>query len=248
MTFSEEIKRYTDEWGLVHPTTVHDSQNGVTYLGYSLALKALTGEMRYEDTVAHVLAIKAVSRRPGLVCRVPEARGWGYQNQIDDFIGAICGAKITGTTWSTGASIYAYGFENDLKVGPLRLKYFYNTDCPGTQLNSSGKKNWPAWLGRFPIFRVLVSWGVGFHRTWPERFIFAFDCLWSACFSKQIYDTPIMMLFLKLQAFGSPRLRKICTRILNLRKITYKKAFELYFGQSHPLTRYFPEKNPWGDV
>lgn len=141
--------------------------------------------------------------------------------------------------------IFIYGFDNKLEVGPLRFRYFFNTDRPGEQLNSSGRKNWPAWLGRFPIFRVLVSWGVGFNRTKLERLVFALDCLYVAHFAKQTDDTPLMMLFLKLQSFGSPRLRKLVAHILKLRNISFKKSFELYFGTNHPLFLFCPQ-NLWG--
>lgn len=245
MTFSEAIKEYTDTWGLVHPDQSHSSQNGLTYLAYSLALKSYLGElMRGKNRALFNVAIKTCSKRPGLVCRVPGPE-WGYQNSIDDAIGVICGSWLTLST--TGLDVLYFGMNHFLNVGPFKFKYFYNTDCPDSQLDSSGKKNWAAWFGLFPIFRVLVSWGSGFERTPFERFVFAFDCLWSACFAKQSDDTPLMMLFLKLQAFGAYRLKALCTRILNMRKITYKKAFGIYFGEAHPLAKYFPIKNPWGE-
>lgn len=243
MTFSEAIKEYTDTWGLVHPDQSHSSQNGLTYLAYSVALKAYLGEFNQADQKDYEMAIKACSKRPGLVCRVPGPE-WGYQNSIDDLIGIICGSRITLS--ATAIDVYYWGITHFLKLGPFRLAYYYNTDNPESQLESSGKKNWPAYFGRFPLFRFFLNWSFSLPRTRLERFVFAFDCLWTACFLKQTKDTPLMMLFLKLQAFGAYRLRALCTRILNMRKITYKKAFGIYFGEVHPLAKYFPIKNPWG--
>ncbi len=246
MTFSEEILKFADQYGLIHPDQSHSSQNGVLYTAYALALKAYLGELTHGDQESYEKVIKAVSKRPGLLCRVP-GPAWGYQEGPDDYIGAICGSQITDNGPGIGARIYAYGFENKLEVGPLRFRYFYNTDCPGTQLNSSGKKNWPAWLGRVLIFRVLVSWGVGFWRRPWERFIFASDCIWTAAFAKQYQTDPLMMLFMKLQAFGSPRLKSVCATLLAMRKVTFKKAFAQYFGPNHPLVTYMPEE-PWANL
>lgn len=239
MSFSEAIKPYADKNGLVHPTTTHSSQNGVLYTAYSLALKAYLGELTQTDYEEFQGAINAVAKRHGLICRVPGPE-WGYQEGPDDYIGAICGAQITSNGWCVTSRIYAYGFDNKLEVGPFRFRFFYNTDAPGGQLNSSGEKNWPAWLGRFPIFRVLVSWGVGFYRTRLERLIFVTDCLWVAYFAKQTDTDPLMMCLMKLQAFGSDKLKTRVAKILKYRKISFKKAFALYFGESHPLATFCP--------
>lgn len=245
MTFSEAIKPFVDKYGLTHPDVSHSSQNGVLYSAYVLALKRHLkdwDDQRDWDGYGHT--IHFVSKLNGLICRVPKEKGWGYQEGPDDFIGAICGLEITKNRKPI-KRMYEYGQVNKLTVGPLRFKYFYNTDCPGDQWNSSGQKNWPAYFGRFLIFRILLKWGAKGERTWLERFIFAADCLWTAEFAKQTDDTPLMMLFLKLQALGSDRLRTRCAKILKKRKIEIKKAFELYFGPKHPLAVFCP-RNPWG--
>lgn len=244
MTFSEAIKEYTDEFGLVHPDKSHSSQNGLTYLAYILALKVYLEELDGRSKGQLDRAVYACSKRPGLICRVP-GPAWGYQEGPDDYISVLCASRLAAS--DIGTKMFLYGITHLLEVGPFRFEYFYNTDNPETQFESSGKKNWPAYFGRFPLFRVLLKWACDRPRTRLDRLIFATDCLWTACLAKQSDDTPLMMLFLKLQAFGSYRMKTLCTRILNMRKITYKKAFELYFKESHPLAQYFLYQNPWGE-
>lgn len=243
MNFSEAITPYTDETGLVHPDISHSSQNGLTYLGYTLALKSVLGELNHFDSQNFKVAVSKCSLRPGLIARLP---GLTYQQSFDDYQGVICGATLT-KSYNVIADVLEFGRNNHLKLGPFKFKYFYNTDRPYTQVDRSGIRNWSAWFGRFPMFRLLVKLLENPRSILYNHIGFNMTSVIKALTANHHDDHAWMFLFVTVEAFGTKGLKAQLTIIMRDRGMTFKKAFAQYFGTKHPITDFIPDE-PWAHL
>lgn len=234
MSLAKQISHYKDRWGLVHPTHAKNSQNGLLYTAYYIGHLKRRGELTYERMHEFYGTLINCQVYLGMPQRSPECV---LQESIDDYWGVACATFMCGH-YVSAFYILRYGWMSRLILGPIKLPYFYNTERPGTQLNAKGKKNWDAWLGRFPTVVIMLKWATSMPRNPFQRLIFALDCLKTACFTSSKHQDPWMMLDLALTAFGSPRLVSWVHKVMSYRKLTFKQFYHAYFGPTHPLTTY----------
>lgn len=234
MSYREEMKPYIDEFGLVHPWTDRKGLNGLLYHGYHVGMLNALGLLEKSDRDVFERTFYVCRGHTGILEREPGCRN---QEGPDDHVGVTCASQILGMNYAPELILTA-GRRMFLELGPIKLPYFYNTEVPGTQINREGKINWAACFLRFPTLIMLMKWGSGYKRSLFSRTVFVLETLYTASFGDITHQDPFMMMWLKLEAFGSEWLKKLVKRILVKRKLTIKMAFESYFGVNHPIAKY----------
>lgn len=237
MSYKLEMAEYIDADGLVHPNVIKSSNNGLTYLGYHIAfLKALHIHTQF-DMFQWERAFYLCGGASGVLRRSPCN---GIQNSIDDYTGVVCAAKMQ--DHQTAAKfIWDAGLRSHLELGPIKLPFFFNTERPGEQVGYNGKVNYQAWFGRFPVLIAMLYLATG-KRSALAKLIVWLECLYTAAFARQDQTDPLMMLFMKLHAFGSVGLFEACGFLLKKRGVSVKQAFGEYFTKDHPFYKYYTSK------
>lgn len=155
----EAFQPFTDSWGFVHtrrvgPDRKPSTMNGVTYTSYAAILLALHGYL--QDPRAFAFIMRSSMVEPGLLKRHPTYRP-GDQEGVDDYLALACACAILGEP-TLPAQILEYGRRTSVRLGPLKLRYWYSNVAPGQLRHRDGRINWSAYMGRFPALLCMLQW------------------------------------------------------------------------------------------
>lgn len=155
----QRILPYLDADGLVAPRKtkpgeVNVSGNGLMYLAeHVLDLRVIDPQAHSGESFRRVVKSCWKDGIVGLLNRSPTHRD---QEGPDDLI-----AVAAADSW-VAYCILDYGKNEPARIGPMKLRYFYNNVRPGTCYHRDGKRlNWSAWLGRQPQVVAHLHWCAG---------------------------------------------------------------------------------------
>lgn len=253
MVIKEYASNYIDRAGLVSCREtngdVPSSDNGILFTAEFMRVLAINGFNNYDSEFMQVVreCIKG-----GILYRAPNHTG---QDSIDNHIGLCAGltqviqnSKSSGIVREYVAGAYAklildYGRATKV-TGPFGIKfsYVYNNENPG-QWNPS------AWLGRFPQMIACLQAVAGEKVDWWRRIWANGAALWGAfCTAKTDTDGKILswLMLYVLNTMAPHWSTKLVSWIWNWRvKLDFpngmKQVFEIYFGPSHPTTKFMPD-------
>ena len=174
--FREEMKPYFDEIGLVCPHPGQGSGNGLLYLAEYVMTLHMSGWLTTHDHLSFLSALtKCNAGLPsGLYGRAP----WNKdQEGPDDYIGIAAAASVCGYPHVAG-DILEYGRSNPVKLwGPIKLKYVYNNELPGTFKHRDGRTNWSAWMGRNVSLIAHIQFAAGEKVSWWRKLAWIYAVL-----------------------------------------------------------------------
>jgi hypothetical protein len=267
MNLREEIKPYTDQYGMVHPKAGSNSGNGLRYFGDFIACLAARIEVeRAEDSITLRNIYDVVKVQPGLLRRHPTAFRRDQEGP-DDYVGFLYACWVLDTNVAT--EILNYGLKNKYSFGEMlqsyidsgkadhvwawkilkflfgwvKVRFNYNNINPDKITQSS-------WLGRQGQLVAHIYWSANqtpplFYRVWWALSIGFFSV------KPNDPDSAVLSRHLVCVMAGRSWICRVATHLWRKRFIKtwpggMNQVFTKYFGQAHPLSRGWPLTAPEG--
>lgn len=158
MGIIESFKPYKDKFGLISPDG-NPSGNGLVYTAAYLQTLKDHNEIPLGELMSAYDVVMSCYERTGLLKRNPEHRD---QEGPDDYIAiGLLSVLVGGVGGVIAKSVLAYGRANIQHIGPIKFRYVYNNECPGTFMTRDMGTNWSAWMGRFPALICHLEFAAG---------------------------------------------------------------------------------------
>lgn len=236
------IEKYIDKFGLVQPNPDGEtSQNGTLFTAYWCMSAGLSAE----DAAPFVTAVKRCELVSGLFCRSPENPF--EQDSVDNYLGIA--AMALAYAPEIAERVCFYGASHHIKAGPIKLFWYMNNEVINTEECIDGKKNWQAWLGRFPAVPLLFRLAAGRRLGIIDRALLLITVSVGP-FLQLRHEDPFMQTATLIRAIKrSGRISKAEVGFLEhaldiaLRLSPHQSladVFGKYFGKEHPI--YYSER------
>lgn len=255
MLLDELSNGWVDGNGLVSPepcdpTNLNSaSGNGVLYTAEAILTLDRRGELTPGALALWMHSLSRCFVDSGLLARAPLGKSFALDiEQIDDYHGIL--AVSARFDYRVAEEILDYGRNVRVKIGPLRLPFWYNSTNPSDPLRDirSGKIAWSAcFFPRFPQLVAAMYWAAHKKAPWYLNFYAALVVV-IACFAKRTNtDAPMLTWLLCYTNTHALLPSKLVSLAEKLWRWQYKRQWGeeasgicgRTMNRNHPLGRYF---------